>query len=75
MGKLEKPCQESVLKALLMPNKTAVKKEMVRQFLIRKKCSLELMYTNGLTHWTDHVANSEVKLPFMISDVSLSKDN
>ena len=51
------------------------KSSMVRQFLVRKKNSLELMYTNGLTHWTDHVANSEVKPPFSISDVSLSSNN
>lgn len=33
------------------------------------------MFTNGLTHQVDPVPNSEVKYPFVISDVILGQNN
>ena len=51
------------------------KAKFVRQFLIRRLRSLEIMFTNGLTHQVDPVPNSEVKYPFVISDVILGQDN
>lgn len=51
------------------------KSKNMRQFLIRRKKSLELMFTNGLNHTTSFIAHSEVQDPFHISDVMLSANN
>lgn len=51
------------------------KPKYIRQFLIRRLRSLEIMFTNGLTHQVEPVPNSEVKYPFVISDVILGQNN
>lgn len=43
--------------------------------MIRRQRSLEMMFTNGLNHWTTFIASSEVQDPFHISDVILSPNN
>lgn len=51
------------------------KAKSARQFLVRRIRSLEVMFTNGLTHWVEPIPNSEVEYPFVISDVILGNDN
>jgi len=50
-------------------------KKYVRKFLVRRKRQLELMFTNGLNHWTVYIMESAVDEPFHISDIKLSDDN
>ena len=38
----------------------------VRQFMVRRKRHLEIIYTNGLEYWTEKVDKSEVKHPYYI---------
>ena len=33
------------------------------------------MFTNGINHWTTRIINSEVDLPFHISEIILNDDN
>ena len=44
-------------------------------FLVRRKRSLEIMYTNGLYHWVEPINNTRVHPPFIISDITLSQNN
>jgi len=48
---------------------------MMRRFLIRRKISLELMYTNGLCYQIDTIKGSFVHPPNQIQDICLSNDN
>ena len=50
------------------------KKYSARQFLVRKKRSLELMYTNGLNCYSMKIPNSDVQPPFNVSDITLSNN-
>ena len=47
----------------------------VRQFMVRRKRHLEIVYTNGLEYWTERVDKSEVKHPYYIQDIIMSPDN
>jgi len=47
----------------------------MRKFLIRRKLSLEVLYTNGLIYWTEFINQSDVSPPYNITDITLSKDN
>ena len=56
-------------------NEPDKKPKIVRQFLVRRQRSLEIMFTNGLNHWVEEIPKTEVVYPFQISDVVLSPDN
>lgn len=51
------------------------KDQLVQQFLVRRKRSLELMYTNGLYHSVEQINNTRVDAPQIISDITLSQNN
>lgn len=72
MGKVLKKDKRSA--DLLKDGETpgASKNKFLRSFLIRRRRSLEVMYTNGLSHWTEFIEKSDVKAPFIISDINLS---
>lgn len=69
MGQFEKDSNQM----LFINSRT--KPKVLQQFLIRRKRSLELMYTNGLCHWVTEIKGSKVESPYIISDISLSQDN
>ena len=50
------------------------KNECLRLFLIRKKCQLDLLYTNGLYFWREMVPNSDVNSPYQMTEIKLSSD-
>lgn len=33
------------------------------------------MFTNGIKHWVENIPGSEIKYPFIISDIILGSDN
>lgn len=37
-----------------------------RQFLVRRKKHLEVLFTNGLNQWSETVPNSEIRAPHYI---------
>lgn len=55
-------------------SKNDMKHIYVRQYIIRRKRSLEIMITNGLSFQTHHIFNSMVPSPLLIYDVVLSHD-
>ena len=44
-----------------------------RQFMVRRRKHLEIMYTNGIVYWNQKVAKSEVKTPYFIQDIIMDK--
>jgi len=36
--------------------------------------SLEIMFTNGISHWSEFVPNSDISLPLIIDSVKVSKN-
>jgi hypothetical protein len=57
-----------------LSDKLDKKKKQFRKFLVRRQRSLEIMFTNGLYYWSEMVPNSEIKHPFEIQDIILSKN-
>ena len=46
-----------------------------RKFLIRRKLVMQLMYTNGLTHWTEPIDGTQPLVGFQTSEVKLKRDH
>ena len=46
-----------------------------RQFMVRRKKDLEIIYTNGVVYWTEKIQKSKVFSPFFIQDIMVSQDN
>mmetsp|Transcript_27878 Transcript_27878/g.42162 ORF Transcript_27878/g.42162 Transcript_27878/m.42162 type:complete len:256 (+) Transcript_27878:298-1065(+) len=47
-------------------------KQQLREFIVRRKRSLETLLTNGLFQWTNYIENAMVNSPLFISDLSFS---
>lgn len=47
----------------------------LRQFLVRRRKSLEIMLTNGIHHWVKPIDKSETNRPYVTHKVQLSQNN
>lgn len=80
IGKIEKFENNHNTKKLVVPDFASAEKDegpvkkVFRQFIVRRKRSMEIMLTNGLTYWTEPVPNSETYEPFEIIDMAISND-
>ena len=43
-----------------------------RQFMVRRKKHLEIIYTNGITYWSEIVEKSAVNHPYFVQDIMMS---
>ena len=68
--KLHKQNIGHTIEELALTNKNEYKE--YRQFMVRRKKHLEMIYTNGIIYWVDKIHGSQVNPPFCIQDIMVS---